>query len=51
MFVTNLLSKIRTWRRYRRNVRELSSLSIRELDDIDLSCFETQAVAHKHCTA
>jgi hypothetical protein len=32
MFMTYLVSKIRAWRRYRRNVRELSSLSTRERD-------------------
>ena len=37
MFLATIIQKIGEWQRYRRNVRELMSLSDRELDDIGVS--------------
>lgn len=43
MFVTFILSKIRAYRRYRQNVRELMQFSDRELDDLGISRYEIDA--------
>ncbi len=45
MFVTLILSKIRSYLRYRETVHELSRLSDRELDDLGISRFEIQGIA------
>ena len=48
MFVTYILSKIRSYLRYRETVRELSHLSDRELDDLGISRYDIDAIARKH---
>ena len=48
MFVTYILSKIRSYLQYRETVRELSSLSDRELDDLGISRYDIDAIARKH---
>ena len=45
MFTSLLLSKIRTFLKYRETVRELSRLSDRELADVGISRFQIQGVA------
>ncbi|MBV9076234.1 MAG: DUF1127 domain-containing protein [Methylobacteriaceae bacterium] len=45
MFTTVVLSKIRSYLKYRETVRELSGLSDRELQDIGISRFEIRRVA------
>ena len=51
MFVTYILSKIRTYLRYRETVRELSILSDRELSDLGISRFQIDSVARAHAAA
>jgi uncharacterized protein YjiS (DUF1127 family) len=51
MFVTYVLSKIRTYLRYRETVRELSQLTDRELDDLGISRIEIDSIAREHATA
>ena len=51
MFVTYILSKIRTYRRYRETLRELSHLSDRELNDLGISRYEIKAIARQHAVA
>ena len=48
MFVTYMLSKVRAYLRYRDTVRELSTLSDRELDDLGISRFQINAIAREH---
>ena len=45
MFTTILLSKIKTYLKYRETVRELSRLSDRELNDIGVARFEIETLA------
>lgn len=45
MFTSLLLSKIRTYLKYRETVRELSRLSDRELADVGISRFQIDGVA------
>lgn len=45
MFTSLLLSKIRTYLKYRETLRELSRLSDRELEDIGISRFQIEGVA------
>ena len=47
MFVTYILSKIRSYFRYRETLSELSQLSDRELNDLGISRFEIDAIARK----
>jgi uncharacterized protein YjiS (DUF1127 family) len=47
MFVTYILSKIRTYKLYRQTVNELSELPDHELTDLGMSRFEITAVARK----
>jgi uncharacterized protein YjiS (DUF1127 family) len=51
MFVSYILSKVRTYLRYRETVRELSLLSDRELDDLGISRFQIDSVAREHAVA
>ncbi|MGY2050214.1 DUF1127 domain-containing protein [Methylobacterium sp. JK268] len=48
MFLSFLLSKVRTYLRYRETVVELSRLSDRELDDLGISRSEIQGIARVH---
>lgn len=41
----NLVSNIRSWRRYRQTVKELSRLSTRELTDIGITRCDIPAAA------
>jgi uncharacterized protein YjiS (DUF1127 family) len=45
MLTSVLLSKIRTYLKYRETVRELSRLSDRELADVGISRFQIDGVA------
>ena len=47
MFVSYILSKVRSYMRYRETVRELSLLSDRELDDLGISRFQIENVARR----
>jgi uncharacterized protein YjiS (DUF1127 family) len=51
MFVSYILSKIRSYMRYRETVRELSLLSDRELDDLGISRFQIESVARHNAFA
>ncbi|MGO4571410.1 DUF1127 domain-containing protein [Microvirga sp. 2TAF3] len=51
MFVTYILSKVRSYLRYRETVRELSQLTDRELDDLGISRFQIDNIARQHATA
>jgi uncharacterized protein YjiS (DUF1127 family) len=51
MFVTYILSKVRSYLRYRETVRELSQLSDRELDDLGISRFQIDNIARQHAVA
>ncbi|HEY8384296.1 MAG TPA: DUF1127 domain-containing protein [Microvirga sp.] len=51
MFVTFILSKIKSYLRYRDTVRELSQLTDRELDDLGISRFQIDSIAREHATA
>jgi len=51
MFVTYILSKVRSYMRYRDTVRELSQLSDRELDDLGIARFEIASIAREHAVA
>ncbi len=51
MFMTYILSRIRSYLRYRETVRELSQLSDRELDDLGISRYEIDAIARQHIAA
>ena len=48
MFVTYILSRIRSYLKYRETLRELSSLSDRDLDDLGISRYDIDAIARKH---
>jgi len=43
--------KLANWRRYRHAVRELSSLTDRELADIGISRCDIQSIAHEAAAA
>ena len=45
MIVTFVLAKLRSWKRYRQTVRELSRLSDRDLADLGISRFDIDSVA------
>ena len=51
MFVTYILSKVRSYLRYRETLRELSQLSDRELDDLGIGRFEIDTIARQHAAA
>ena len=51
MFVSYILSMVRTYLRYRETVRELSLLSDRELDDLGISRFQIENIARQHAIA
>ncbi|NIX77257.1 DUF1127 domain-containing protein [Microvirga terricola] len=51
MFVSYILSKVRSYLRYRDTVRELSQLSDRELDDLGISRFQIENIAREHALA
>jgi uncharacterized protein YjiS (DUF1127 family) len=51
MFVTFILSKVRSYMRYRETVRELSQLSDRELEDLGISRFQIDSIARQHAVA
>ncbi|MEH3144203.1 MAG: DUF1127 domain-containing protein [Methylobacterium frigidaeris] len=48
MFVSVILSKIRSYLRYRETVTELSRLSDRELDDLGINRYEIPGIARSH---
>ena len=48
MFVTYILSRIRSYLKYRETLHELSSLSDRDLDDLGISRYDIDAIARKH---
>jgi uncharacterized protein YjiS (DUF1127 family) len=45
MFTTLVLSKIRSYLKYRETVRELSRLSDRELDDLGIARYQIDGIA------
>ena len=51
MFVTYILSKIRTYNLYHQTIRELAQLSDRELADLGIARFDIARVAHKSAFA
>ena len=51
MFVTYILSKVRSYMRYRETIRELSQLTDRELDDLGISRYQIENVAREHAAA
>ena len=51
MFVSYILSKVRSYLRYRETLRELSQLTDRELDDLGISRFEIENVVREHVAA
>jgi uncharacterized protein YjiS (DUF1127 family) len=51
MFVSYILSKVRSYMRYRETIRELSLLSDRELDDLGISRFQIESVARQNVFA
>jgi uncharacterized protein YjiS (DUF1127 family) len=51
MFVSYILSKFRSYMRYRETVRELSLLSDRELDDLGISRFQIESIARQNAFA
>jgi uncharacterized protein YjiS (DUF1127 family) len=51
MFVTYILSKIRTYKLYRQTVRELTQLSDRELADLGIARLDIARVAHQATSA
>ena len=51
MFVSYILSKVRSYMRYRETVRELSLLSDRELDDLGISRIQIENVARQNAFA
>ena len=51
MFVSYILSKVRSYMRHRETVRELSLLSDRELDDLGISRFQIENVARQNAFA
>ena len=51
MFVSYVLSKVRSYIRYRETVRELSLLSDRELDVLGISRFQIENIARQHAVA
>jgi len=48
MFVSYVLSKLRSYLRYRETVRELSQLTDRELSDLGISRYEIESIARAH---
>ena len=51
MFVSYILSKVRSYMRYRETIRELSLLSDRELDDLGISRCQIESVARQNAFA
>ena len=51
MFVSYVLSKLRSYLRYRETVRELSALTDRELEDLGISRFQIDGIARQHAFA
>ncbi len=51
MFVTYILSKVRSYMRYRETIRELSQLTDRELEDLGISRYQIENVAREHAAA
>ena len=51
MFTSLVLSKIRSFLKYRETVRELSRLSDRELEDVGISRFQIQGIARGYHAA
>jgi uncharacterized protein YjiS (DUF1127 family) len=51
MFTTLILSKLRSYLKYRETVRELSRLSDRELEDVGISRFQIDGVARGYHAA
>ncbi|WP_407525337.1 DUF1127 domain-containing protein [Methylobacterium oryzisoli] len=48
MFVSLILSKLRSYLRYRETVLELSRLTDRELEDLGISRYDIRGVARGH---
>jgi uncharacterized protein YjiS (DUF1127 family) len=51
MFTSLLLSKIRSFLKYRETVRELSRLSDRELEDVGIARFQIDGIARGYHAA
>jgi uncharacterized protein YjiS (DUF1127 family) len=51
LFVSYVLSKLRSYMRYRETVRELSALTDRELEDLGISRFQIDGIARQHAFA
>ena len=51
MFTSVVLSKIKTYLKYRETVRQLSRLSDRELDDIGIARFQIEQLARTNAHA
>lgn len=51
MFVMTILSKIRSYLRYRETLTELSRLSDRELEDVGIARYEIDSVARTQLVA
>lgn len=47
MFLINIIRKINEWTKYRRTVRELSTLSARELADIGIFRHDIERIARR----
>jgi len=51
MFVSYILSRVRSYLRYRETVRELSQLTDRELEDLGIARVEIDTIAREHAAA
>ena len=51
MFASFILSKIKSYLKYRETVRELSGLTDRELEDIGVSRYDIDALARANSAA
>jgi uncharacterized protein YjiS (DUF1127 family) len=51
MFVAFILSKIRAYQRYRQTMRDLMQFTRRELDDLGLSRYEIDIIAHQNAVS
>jgi uncharacterized protein YjiS (DUF1127 family) len=51
MFVSYILSRLRSYLRYRETVRELSQLTDRDLSDLGITRFQIHSIAREHAAA